>query len=724
MSATWMMLALLGVSPVHADTPAPTRLDPALRMALRDQVAVGRAALARQFAIKAAPLVAGGLLVDVFVLTTDPEEARKIIEQWDGAVRTQAGNIFTAALPLAYVEELAQLDIIEYVEAAQPVRAKLNQSGPLVNADDVIDNSSSAQSAGLTKAYTGSGVLVGVVDSGIDCTHADFFDGSSATRLLGYWDQTTGTSGVAEITATSGTEYTGSALATGGTCVSATDGSSVGHGTHVAGIAASDDSTYRGMAPGSKIVAVKHNAQDAESGGTFATAVVDAVNYIFRKAQANSLPAVVNLSLGTSLGAHDGTSLFEKSLDGLLEQDGADKQGRAIVNAAGNENFSTADSEASTFGGIHATISQSSTTKAFDFLVRSSSTVFGTFGSAKVDIWLTAASDCTIQVDAYSKDSKAESELKIDMSAVTKGNSTAASSNTDGKFQIALDFSDSSNANNSKQHALVTISRVSGTAASAATYSFDLIFTGSCEGDAWLYPDLTAAVAFRKSTALPSTTNPKSGYAYVSGDSSKTMTIPGTGKKVITVGSIMGAGTWTDLNGTSHSQTSTTEGRGGTVGAISLFSSLGPTGDARTKPDLVAPGEPIISTLATTVTATDANKGNSTHHKLEGSSMAAPHVTGTVALMLQRNGCLTPTEIKSKLTGNVTTDSNTGTGSNVPNNTYGSGKLDTLKAVAAVTEATCTPNNTSENGTGTKTTTTTTTTTTSSSSSGCSLIPW
>lgn len=683
---SWVVMGLLfGVSTGAGAADPPTRLDPVLRMAMTEDSATP--SLAKRLGAKA---VAGGtVLVDLFVKTTDVDEATKIIEQWDGAVRTVAGDILIARLPLVHVEALSQLDIVEYVEADKRVDAKLNQSLSVIKANQVHNGT------GLSASYTGSGVIVGVVDSGIDCDHADFNNDGGSSRLLGYWDQTTGTSGVSEISNSTGTEYTGSKISNGN-CTSSADGDSTGHGTHVAGIATSNNSTYRGVAFQSAVMAVKHNAQDASSAGTFATTVVDGVNYIFRKAQSQSpkMPAVVNLSLGTSLGAHDGTSLFETSLDNLLkDSSGNDKQGRAIVNAAGNENFSSADTEATTYGGIHAAVSVSNTSKAFDFAIRKTATVFTVFGGVQVDMWLTSSSSCTIQLDAYALNDKASSALKVNMSPVSKGGTTSADSNTDGKIKIALDFSDSSNANNSKQHAVAAITKVSGASVSATDYSFDLIFVGTCEGDAWLYPDLTAAIAFRKTTALPVTTNAL-GYTYVSGDSDRTMTIPSTAKKVIAVGSFLGAGTWTDLNGTSHDQTATTEGSGGTAGQISLFSSLGPTPDGRVKPDISAPGEPIISTLASTVSASTSNKGDATHHKLEGSSMAAPHVAGTVALMLQRNNCLTPTELKDAL---ITTASSSGITGTLPNSTWGAGKLDAAAAVAKVSAVSCEPDNTSEN---------------------------
>ncbi|MBI2346965.1 MAG: S8 family serine peptidase [Deltaproteobacteria bacterium] len=684
-----------------AGAQAPTKLDPLLNLAAEapvDAVAMGKAV-----GVKAA--LDGTPIADALIKATDPAELTKIIEQWGGRVRTVAGAILTADLPVAYLRDLAALDLVVYIEAAKPMRAKLDASRAVVNIDDVQNGT------GLSQAYKGSGVIVGVVDSGIDCQHADFKDASGSTRILAYWDQVLSGSGVAEISGSSGKEYTSAALSDG-TCANSPDDKDQGaHGTHVAGILASKHGTYTGVAPEAQIVAVRYGSQDADSGGSLSTTIVDAVNYIFRKAQSKSpkMPVVANLSIGTSIGAHDDTSLFEQGLNALLKSGSDEKQGRAIVGAAGNENFRSSDSEAASFGGIHATIDQTGASKAFDFFLRSNGAL-----PALVDIWLTATSSCSIQLDAYPKSSK--TTPVIDMTAVEKDGSTGSNSNTDTKLQLSLDFTDSNNANNGKQHAVARISQVDGSSVTATQYSFDLIFLGTCSGDAWLYPDQTSLLSFRKASALPVSSNTR-GYTYVDGDSNKTMTIPATASGVIAVGSFVGRCAWTDVNGTSHNQCSVSEGFGGTLGGISTFSSLGPTADGRIKPDITAPGEPIISTLASNYDPGSSSKGDPTHQKLAGTSQAAPHVAGTVALMLQRNGCLKPTDIKNFLKNNAASDSNTGSG--LPNNTWGAGKLDALKATAAVTAASCAPDNPSDEGAGSSYVTTTSTT---DGGGGCSLI--
>jgi subtilisin family serine protease len=718
-------------------TYSVTKLDPALDMVASPTSKAMSAAVSKSLNLRKS--TSGDRVVDCLVRARDVSAVRDFINANGGTTRSIVGEIMTAWVPVDILSDLNAMPEVIYVEAAKRLAPKLGDSNSTYsNGDGTATNPGNARvvtQANLVQAgtgsglggtsYNGSGVIVGVVDSGIQCDNADFIT-SGTSRIIAYWDQSfsfsatctggTGVQGVPqEVAGTGGCEYTAEAIQAG-TCTESPDSdTSEGHGTHVTGIAAGSNSTYTGMAPGASIIAVLQSSSDASSGGTFSSSVIDAVNYIFRRAQQTNKPAVANISLGTSLGAHDDTSNFEQGLNALL----SGVQGRAIVNAQGNENLPTSDSSFATLGGIHALISASSSTVAYEYLLRSNTASSAAYsaGGAVADIWLAAGGTCTVALNAFSGTQKTSATVAV--SGVSAGNQ---SSGTDGTITVTINFTDNANANNGKQHAQVVVTGASSSkSTSLDNYTYDLIFSGTCSGHAWLYPDQTAYIDFTKN--LNATTNATYGYTYVAGDSNYTTTIPATASSVIAAGSFMGRTFWTNILGASVNNTSTSStcstGYGGTVSDISLFSSLGPTADGRTKPDITAPGEPIVSTLASTASVATACKADSTHHVLWGTSMSSPAVAGIVALILQRNGCLTPAQIKSALTTYASTDSSTGTIASTGSNTWGFGKVNALSSVVNTTAQTCSPDNTSEDGAGT---TAGLSTASDSGGGGCSLI--
>jgi len=118
---------------------------------------------------------------------------------------------------------------------------------------------------------------------------------------------------------------------------------------------------------------------------------------------------------------------------------------------------------------------------------------------------------------------------------------------------------------------------------------------------------------------------------------------------------------------------------GATLDAISSFSSHGPSRDGRTLPNFTAAGEAIISALSKDFPAQRSfiAKGGG-YQEQQGTSQASPHVTGIVALMLQRDPALTPENVRSILQQTATP-----AGGGVPNNVFGAGRVQALAALQA-----------------------------------------
>lgn len=198
---------------------------------------------------------------------------------------------------------------------------------------------------------TGKGVLVAVIDSGIDYTHPDFRNEDGTTRIAAMWDQTAGRqerglaeqerTRPAEVQTENGESYTnvppegyldgilytrerinaalrGERTAEGESPVPEADLS--GHGTHVAGIAAGNGRAsagrYRGVAYESELLVVKLGGTQADPFPQ-TTNLMSAVDFCVRYAADAGVPLSMNLSFGNSEGAHDGKSLLETYLDAV-----------------------------------------------------------------------------------------------------------------------------------------------------------------------------------------------------------------------------------------------------------------------------------------------------------------------------------------------------------------------------------------------------------------------
>lgn len=186
----------------------------------------------------------------------------------------------------------------------------------------------------------GDGVLLAIIDSGINYFHPDFRNEDGTTRIQYLWDQNI--AGNPPVGFLTGTEYTKSQIdealqapnrAAALAIVPSED--QVGHGTHVAGIAggngrASNGETV-GAAPNAEFLIVKLAQPDYE-GFVRNVEIMLAVRYVLEKAQQLGKPVAINISIGMSSGPHDGMALIEQYLE-----DAATVWKNNIVVGTGNE---------------------------------------------------------------------------------------------------------------------------------------------------------------------------------------------------------------------------------------------------------------------------------------------------------------------------------------------------------------------------------------------------
>ena len=196
---------------------------------------------------------------------------------------------------------------------------------------------------GVGEPLYGTGILVSVIDSGVDYTHQDFRNPDGSSRILAIWDQTV--SGNSPKGYLLGTEYTKEEIdraLTSGNPLPTKDIS--GHGTEVLGIAAGNGRASlpvsgrsaaigpnHGVAPLADILVVKLGNPKPDSFPK-TTELMQAIDYVYKKAEEYGLPVAVNLSFGNVYGSHDGSGLLETYLTDM-----ADQWRSVIVVGTGNE---------------------------------------------------------------------------------------------------------------------------------------------------------------------------------------------------------------------------------------------------------------------------------------------------------------------------------------------------------------------------------------------------
>ena len=218
-------------------------------------------------------------------------------------------DIVAADMQVAYMEKPKRLFFAERNVFCNPTKDSDQIKNRFVNRVEENMVLSSTQFSD----DTGKGVIIAIIDSGIDYAHPDFCNSDGSTRILELWDQTLNRVYMqVEINAAlqAPTEQQRYEL------VPSRDIS--GHGTHVTGIAAGNGRAsggrYVGVAPESSLLIVKLGVAKT-NGFPRTTELMAAVDYVLRRAEQYQMPVAVNLSFGNNYGVHDGRSLLETDLN-------------------------------------------------------------------------------------------------------------------------------------------------------------------------------------------------------------------------------------------------------------------------------------------------------------------------------------------------------------------------------------------------------------------------
>lgn len=577
------------------------------------------------------------------------------------------GDLVTGSIALVDIPALAATAGVHWVAASARTHLQIDRSMGEIKATSLRANAPPYNSNG-SPGLTGKGVLVGIIDNRLTVVHPTFsIPGTSpaVSRIIGYWDQYSspgpGQKPPSGFGHSAGFNYgiwwneAAVAEVVANNRIHAIWGSTLfDHGTHVAGIAAGNGGgkdgpfapfTFVGVAPEADIVFANSAANPVESG----RAVSEAAALFFtlaKQRRQGGVPCVVNMSFGTHEGARDGSSALERALDKLMHDANGDPiPGRAIVVSAGNEGDARRHGRKS----INAFANVSFRLEVEEIVFSPKSKLSEDVADDRLYFWYDGAASVDVRVKPPRMNPSAwtppgmQSVISVSGTPIATVVSPPQPDPTNGKRKIDVTLK-------APVHKGTWTIELHETSGSPATLD---VWVERENNDVW--PQLA------------------------DGDNvtDNTVTSPSTARSVIAVGAYVSE---PGSNFSAYGSIAASSSRG-------LDSVSGVTPD-RVRPHLVAPGRRIISAAASQELYPDDIKARfggwllGRHIIFSGTSQAAPHVAGVIALMFQKNPTLTYRDVQRILAATTKKDQ-IPAGLVLPNAVWGAGKLDAAAALAA-----------------------------------------
>ena len=547
-----------------------------------------------------------------------------------------SGNIASITCNLNQLSKLIENKVISYAEFIEARKQLMNDTMIIKNKIKPVK----LGTAPLTMPYDGTGIIVGIIDSGTDFNHPDFKNASGSSRIKFLWDQVPVAGSTVPQPFNYGIEWTDTQI-NANQCTH-NDLPNYGHGTHVSGIAVGNglaNGTHEGIASKADIIVV---ALDYNKTGP---TIADAVQYIFNKATLLGKPCVINASVGDYYGSHDGTDLEAKLIENMVQN----VPGRVMVAAAGNAGH--VKYHVKTIPPINDT--------CFTWIKKNNSTLeywcyadTNNIKNIQISVGANRNNNFNLGRIGFKNYNYGLSTIQND-TLKYNGNrigivKTSASINSYGVYELYIKI-----------------------LADTLNLKWRIESKGVGMHDAWNFDFI--------SSGLPSAASYPWITKYIMPDVNSSMVSSFQClNDVITVANYVNLNNYYDVNNTIQSWAALNPGEN--VNFLAASSSRGPTRNNQQKPDIAATGAGVFSAIALGMQAnliTNAPQvvaQGSMHVQGGGTSAASPVVAGLAALYLQKNPNATSLQVKNAITNCAFSDIYTGT--NLPNYQWGYGKLD------------------------------------------------
>lgn len=551
-------------------------------------------------------------------------------------VNARFGTLVTAQIPLDVMPQLASVPGLRHVAVAQPMTLANDSARIFGNVDAVH------RAENLPQAYKGRGVVLGIIDSGVDFNHVAFLDAQGRSRISRVYmpQDSAGTPPVVDGDTLPGSHYATPAQIAALT----TDTPTMWHGSHTLGTAAGGymPNGYHGVAPEADLVVCAMPL-------LYDTDIACAIRYIMAYADSVHRPAVVSMSFASQEGAHNGTSPLCRLFDELSGP------GRIFVIAAGNA------------ARQRIYLAHRFTSPATDTL----RTYFDNYNSSSkysgyVSAW--SATEARHRVALTVVDYAARRQLTV----------TPMFEPTDSVLEFSLDsipelapyFTGSmlyamALEDNGQYHSIIEVDATP----KAANYRLGLqvVADEPVMVRAW-----SSGIIMVNDAGVP---------GYTAAVRSSCINDLATGDQAISVGAYCSRLTVPTLDGGTRTINRSTPND------IAYFSSYGPDARGIARPEICAPGMALVSAgsryyddWSSASLIEEVNGEQYPYFAMSGTSMATPFTAGAVALWLQANPQLSPADVRRVMQATAVRDSYV----EAAPARWGFGKLDVAAAMRLV----------------------------------------